>query len=146
MDKAPTNTLNFPQSMVSSHSPTSEKSALTTALWGVGVGMLPTASYSSSRSWAWDPGMWVMGPREEQTEGVWFEPGSRHSWEANTVSRDLVPKGIFFCNPQFLSPFSVRIEAGKMLHYNLLVKSTCMLSLPVWRIWTTKSDSTEMSL
>lgn len=27
-------------------------------------------------------------------------------------SLDLVPKGIFFCNPQFLSPFSVRFEAG----------------------------------
>lgn len=29
--------------MDSTHSPISEKSALTTALWNVGVGMLPTA-------------------------------------------------------------------------------------------------------
>lgn len=52
--------------------------------------MLPTAPHRA------ESGIQVTGTKEEQTQGVWFQPGSRGSWDANILGLDLDYKIIFF--------------------------------------------------
>lgn len=67
-------------------------------------------------------GLWPTAPQgaeagilESQGQGNNRIKESESSLDLGTTKKlmlDLVPEGMFFCNPQFLSPFSVRFKAG----------------------------------